>query len=97
MKYLLFSLLILTSCGHYSDGTSVWAGGIGIIAWVIGILAAMCTYFTYRSYTSGSVGPDGVKNPSATRRPLTTIGVFWFAVILWCALIGMIIIQNAEK
>jgi hypothetical protein len=97
MKYLLFSLLILmTGCGHYSDGTSVWAGGLFIIPLLeIGGIIVFGG-LAYKSWTSGSTGPGG-RDPSAKRVPITSIGFFWFAVMLTLALIATIWLVNADK
>jgi hypothetical protein len=55
---ILLASLFLTSCGKFSDGTSVWQSGLWIIAWLCPIGIALLAWSGYRSSKSGDETPD---------------------------------------
>lgn len=109
MKALFFlfavTTFILTSCGKFSDGSSVWQGGMWIIPVVL-FLAAMYSFYRARkAYNSGGSWEWGNDPVTQGRKKIWsdkpaniwTIGAFWFGIMFTLATIGVIIWQNAEK
>ena len=83
----------MTLLGAFSSG--LWIIPLGLF-----LGSAWSAYRTYIQWKSGSGGYEG--NPpkwveSDEKVPLTSIGAFWFAVILLACAIGSVIWMNAEK
>lgn len=103
MKKLLYLLpLFLMSCGKFSDGTSIWAGGLWILPTLTFIGGLIFLYFGIRASKSGSEQYQNVNGvdklvSSDKNIPLHKTGQFVFAVIFFLATIGIIIWQNLEK
>lgn len=106
-KFLLFLLTIvgLTSCSKFSDGTSVWAGGLWVIPWLTfsGSLAFFIqTYMAVKSGTEGKVpnkhgGSTHYEDLLGVKTKFWNVGRFWFGVALLVATIAIIIYQNSQK
>jgi hypothetical protein len=97
---ILFALccLFFVSCGHHRDGSSVWAVGLWILPWGTGLAAGWCWYRAISVRNRGAEVWDGRKYiHSPGKVPITSIGVFWYAVVLTVACIGIIIAVNWEK
>lgn len=99
---ILFAIcsIFLMSCGHYTDGTSVWAGGLWIIPLVTIIGSAIFFYKAYRSSKSGSnkILPNGgISNEEGGNVPIYQLGFFWFSVILAVATGIIIWMVNSDK
>lgn len=98
MKYLLFilSLLSLTSCSKFKDGTSVWADWVWTIP--VGMFIAAGILFAV-SYSSSKSGSTTQSNPGVDTGnvPMTSQAKFWGGVILVAIAIGVIIYQNSQK
>lgn len=101
---------LLASCGKFSDGTSVWGGGLGIIPWLTGIGAVACLVIAYLSSKSNSTTQhsSGGKNPNIPgggpwtedntgNVPFYKLGWFYFSVALAIATIIIVIMVNADK
>lgn len=94
-------LFVTTSCGHYADGTSVWAGGTWILL-VIGIAGTIGTgIYGYFQTKSGSERlPAGTNDPGQPNLPNMK---FWqvrggqFCIILFILTIALIVVQNWNK
>jgi hypothetical protein len=101
MKSLLLFVMcsvFLTSCGHYPDGTSVWAVQMWIAPLLTAIGAALSGWAAYRSWRSGTtVYQDWKYHDEKGRIPLYKIGFFWYSVVLTVATIAIIISVNWEK
>lgn len=56
MRLLLFFILamLFTSCGHYSDGTSIWASGAWILLALPSAGAVIFFWVGYKASQSGS-------------------------------------------
>lgn len=102
-KTILFALMaiLLTSCGRFSDGTSIWAEGLWIIPTLLFLGAAAFLITGYLSSKSGSNPYDASgklrKDIETGNVPLVKLWQFKFAVVLIIAAIGVIIWQNLEK
>jgi len=100
MKKLLyiFAMLLLTGCGKFSDGQSVWAGGVWIIPILLFSAAGFFLYIAIKKSKSGSEQQTsrGIKSYDENV-PVYKIGQFWFAIGFIVAAIIVIIIQNGEK
>jgi hypothetical protein len=99
----LVSMLAM-SCGKFSDGTSVWQGGLWIIPWVIGAGAGICWFLTIKSWlaggTQGWVKKDEYRSEYTTddkKFPIWEASFFWFSVALTVADIIVIILVNGDK
>jgi hypothetical protein len=95
---LLFSLSIfLFGCGHYSDGTSIWAEGAWILIAlpVIGII--VFSTLGYLASKSGSKINPIYGGGEGGNVPFWQTGWPWFAVICAAWLIFTIVHQNLEK
>lgn len=101
-KVILFALtcILLMSCGHHRDGTSVWAGGL----WIIGLFPAAGAIIWFRtaylSHKSGSNKIDSsgkITNEEGGIIPIYKIPFFWYAVVCVIALAVFIFVVNAEK
>lgn len=91
---ILLGSIFLMSCGHYADGTSVYAGGLFIVPLLGAIGAVLFFRAAYLSSKSGSnINPGGEGgNVSIFKHPL-----FWFSVVCAVATIVWIIMINADK
>lgn len=100
MKNLLFILtvILLTGCGHFPDGTSVWGGGLGIIPFILFGGSAWFFYTAWRKSKSGSEQqtPSGWKSYEENVK-IHKIGQFWFGVALFLAGAGVVIAVNLAK
>lgn len=101
MKYLaIIAAFLLTGCGKFSDGTSIWQGGLWIIPTVTQLAALWFLYVALRAQKSGSykINEAGfVTKEDGGKMPIYQIGQFWFFVGFQLATIGIIIWQNLEK
>lgn len=99
----LFAIVTLTSCGHYSDGTSVWAEGAWLLFWIPFLASWLFLYFAYRASKSGSSqlinrhSPNVKRVESDENVPIYKTGQFIFFVILQLASWGVVFYQNYEK
>lgn len=104
MKFrLFFSVLIailLTSCGHYKDGTSVYADG----AWIFLVLGfGGSAYSFYRAYKQSKSGSEIVRNesnygtPNMPNMPIYKMNSFIIGCVLFVGTIVFIIVQNWNK
>ncbi len=102
MKLLLFALtaMFLTSCGKFSDGTSVWAEGL----WVIPLITFLATvFFGYKAWaahnsSSWIIGPGGERTTrDGGKIPLLKIGWTKWTIGLALATIAIIWYQNTQK
>ena len=101
-KVILFSLMaiLLTSCGHFEDGSSVWQGGLFIVPLLTFLGAVWFGYKAYKAHNSGSwvIGPDGeTTNKDGGNVPYTKIGWTWFSAALLVATIVIVIMVNSDK
>lgn len=100
-KVILFSLvsILLMSCGHYADGTSVWSGGLFIIPWLTGIGSAIFFVIAFLKSKSGSEQqlPGGGYIQSKENVPIYKIGQFYFACALLVATVVIILMVNGDK
>lgn len=69
---------------------------------VFALMAVGLIFFAYKAYKARESGWQsdsvaGGHKEGKEKLPWTSIGWFWFAVIMACAIIGYFIIQNAEK
>jgi uncharacterized membrane protein len=85
---LLTMALAFSSCGHFHDDPklSVWAGGLWIIPWILGLTSAWFGYKAYASYKK-YYKSEGT----------FSIGSLTFSIILFVALIVVLIVVNADK
>lgn len=105
MKTVLFLLMAFAfaSCGHYSDGTSVWAGGAWLIFWLPFVASFVFLYFAYRASRSNSTTQVDLGTPKARIEdntgnvPIYKTGQFWFFVVLQVFAWGAVVYQNMEK
>jgi len=90
--------VLLQSCGHFPDGTSVWAELTWLVPLFPFIGAVIFGIVAYRKSKSGSEQqtPGGYKSYKANV-PLYKIGQFWFSVVLLIATAVIIAVQNAAK
>jgi hypothetical protein len=104
-KFLLFSFSVLliflfTGCAHYSDGTSVWAGGLWLVPSVTSFGAIAFFIAAYRSSKSGSwKNPQysGGKNVEGGNVPIWEHGFFWFSVACAIATVAIIFMVISDK
>lgn len=96
---LFLTCLFLTSCGRYSDGTSVWAGLAWLLLVVTFVPAAWFFSVAYRKSKSGSESNNREEGYQASEKnvKITSIGQFWYGVALTAVGIIIIIVQNASK
>lgn len=106
MNKLIFMLsclmFTLVSCGKFSDGSSVWQGGLWVIVALPLIGAAIFFYQAYKASQSGSTtqvnrGGQVIKVHSDENVPIYKLGKFWFGVGLVVAAIVFVIMVNADK
>jgi len=101
MKLIYFFLLsvLLTSCGKFADGTSIWAGGLWVIPTITFLASVGFFYVSWRMSRSGGKRqlPQGGYEYTSSPVPIYNIGRFWFGVGLLIATIGIIVWQNLEK
>lgn len=99
MKYLLFILTVIlfTSCGHYSDGTSVYAGKVWILLVLLPLGGLWFIYLAYRASKSNSTQQKTGLSVSTGNVPIYQLGKFWIGVAMIIAAIVVVIVQNAEK
>lgn len=101
-KFFLFILTIacftLTSCGKFSDGTSVWQGGLFIIPLLTFVGSVIFFYQAWRSSKSNSKQSSytGTKDNTGNVS-IFSMGRFWFGVGLLIATIAIIIMVNSDK
>lgn len=95
---LILFMFILQSCGHYPDGTSVWAEWTWLVPVIPGIGSIIFFSIAYAKSKSGSnqQTPGGIVD-SDKNVPIYKIGQFWFSMILLAAAVAIIIAQNASK
>lgn len=102
MKQLFFVLLasiLLTSCGHYADGTSVWAGGLFIIPLLTfagGCVFTVQAYIASKSNSTKQTETQGTLDNTGNV-PIYKIGRFYFGMALFLATLIIIIMINADK
>lgn len=96
---LLIFLLPLQSCGHFPDGTSVWAEWTWLVPLIPFVGAVIFGVKAYRKSKSGSEQqqPGGGYVSYRENVPIYKIGQFWFSMILLAAAVAIIIAQNASK
>lgn len=96
--FFLLTVILLSSCGHFPDGTSVWAGGLGIIPFVLGLGSAWFFSVAYRKSKSGSRQqlPNGTVESDEDVK-IYKIGEFWYGVALAAALTVVVIAVNLSK
>lgn len=100
MKYLLFILTIIlfTSCGHFHDDkkVSVWAEGLFLVPWILGVGAAACLIVAIVKSKSGSTKQttSGIEQ-STINVPFYKTGQFKWAVGLVIALIAVLLFVNS--
>lgn len=86
---VFLSAILLMSCAHYSDGSSVWSGWLWIIPALIAIGFVIFAIKAWRAYNSGTVeGGGSGKGPTRNvpgRPPMKNNGAMWFAIILFIA------------
>jgi len=101
MKLFYFFLLsvILTSCGKFSDGTSIWSDGLWVIPTITFLASVGFLYTSWRMSRSGGKRqlPQGGWEYTSEPVSVFKIGRFWFGVGLLIATIIIIIVQNWEK
>jgi hypothetical protein len=93
--FLLFSMM-LTSCTHFNDGTSVWAGGLWLIFWIPFLGSFVFAYYAYKAHESGyrkrKTEFDRWEDADG-KLPYLKIYQTWFAialqVIAWGVCIGV--------
>lgn len=99
-KVTLFILttLTLTSCGKFSDGTSVWAEGLWIIPVLMFLGGAWFLYLAYRASKSNSTQqvPGGTKDNTGNV-PIYKVGKFWIGIALVVLTIIVMLHQSAQK
>jgi hypothetical protein len=102
---LLFASLIslmLVSCTHYADGTSVWSGGLFILPLLTLAGAAIFGYQAYKAHNSGFTQQVPIKDETGKiiggktiegdeKVPYFKIGQFWFSVALAVATIIIVV------
>lgn len=88
LSFLFVVTLLLTGCADFADtpGKSVWSGGLWLVPWVLALAFIFFAYRTYQAWKSGTKVKQTDKKPT-----LTSIGYFWFAVIILVFLIAVII------
>lgn len=98
-KVILFCLvaIMLTSCGHHSDGTSVWAEGLWIIPLLPAIGAVIWFIAAYRSSKSGSTINPIKGGGEGGNVPIYKSPFFLYAVCCVIAVVVIIFWVNAEK
>lgn len=99
MRLLLFALLLMSAgCGKHSDGTSVWAEGLFLVA-LLPFLGSLYFFYTaYKASKSNSttqVGTTVIDNTGNV--PIYKTGRFWFGVALIVATIAIIWAVNSDK
>ena len=100
MKNLIlvfFASLLLTSCGHYRDGSSVWQAGMWIAPLLTFIGFAYFLTTAWKSSRSGSNINIKYGGGESGNVPIWKLGRFYFAVIFFLATIAIIWAVNAEK
>ena len=100
MKYLaIIAVFLLTGCGKFSDGTSIWQDGVWIIPTALFGGALWSLYRAYKSHKSGStkIIHGRVTDIEAGKVPIYKLPQFYYFVGLTLAAIGVIIWQNLEK
>ena len=95
----LFMVTLLSSCGKHSDGTSVWAGGLWLVAAIPFVLALYFGYIAYRQSSDGAVKIESgwVTDKPAKKMKFYEVPYFWGFVISVLAFIVAIIAVNADK
>ena len=101
MKLLLFALtaMFLTSCGKFSDGTSVWADFVWVIP-TLSIAGCIITgYKAYKAHNSGSwkIEDGATTNKEGGKKPYSQIGWTGWCVFLAIVTIAVVIYQNSQK
>lgn len=96
--FAIAACVLLSSCGHHRDGTSVWAEGLGIIP---AILFAGSSIFFVQAYlasrsNSTQQTASGIKDNTGNV-PIYQLGKFWFGVALFVAAHVVIIVVNSER
>jgi len=97
----LFAFIILSislmSCGKFPDGTSVWQGGLWLVA-VLPFLGSLYFFYTaYKSSKSGSNINPLMGGGEGGNVPIYKHGRFWFGVGFVVASIIIIIMVNGDK
>ncbi|CAL7961522.1 membrane hypothetical protein [Gammaproteobacteria bacterium] len=103
-KISIFVLMLITlaSCGHYSDGQSVWTAD-GEPMWILPLLTFLpACFFTYRSIYKSKLGsekqlPEGGYKDLKKNIPFYKQNLFMYAAALFVATIVIIIAINRDK
>lgn len=101
MRLFIFLCMatLLSSCGKFADGTSVWGGGLFALPWATGLAAAYFGWQTWKQYKSGSWKTDDrwKTKKDGSKMPLYQLSNFWFASGFLVLTLVIIIVQNASK
>lgn len=100
---MLFAPLLLASCGKFSDGTSIWQGGLWAIPTITTIGTIVFLFLAYKASQSGSkIQTKDERGVAVTKYsdenvPIYKTGYFIFFIGFLIATIAIIITVNAEK
>lgn len=94
---VIIASLLLSSCGHYRDGSSVWQAGMWIAPLLTLIGFFYFGYTAWKSSRSGSTWNPKYGGGEAGNVPIWQLGRFWFAVAFLLATIAIIWAVNWEK
>lgn len=100
LSLMLVLMVLCTSCGHFSDGTSLWAGQLWLAPWISGPASIYSFYRAYKSSKSNSTqqlpGRGGTLDNQGNVA-ITRLFSFWAGVVLGLFCIGFIIGVNIFK
>lgn len=105
MKKFLFALLsvltlgLLTGCGKFSDGTSVWQGGLWLVAALPAAGALIFGFLGFKDWKSGTQQtlPNGQIVYSDKKLPFYKVPYFIYSAALIVATIAIVLLVNADK
>jgi membrane protease YdiL (CAAX protease family) len=97
----LFTTVLLTSCGKFSDGSSVWQGGLWILPVICVLGGLFFVYQGFKNSKSGSFTQDqnvrgGIVN-SKENIPLLKQPRFWIGAVMLVAALVIVIAVNGDK
>jgi hypothetical protein len=98
MKSVIVLVLcsVFASCGHYNDGTSVWAKQLWLAPLFPFLLGCYFIYTAWKSSKSGSKINPMYGGGEGGNVPIYKLPRFWFAVVLFVATLVIIWAVNAD-
>ena len=95
----ILTLSVLAGCSKFSDGTSVFQGGLWLVPTLTALGAAIFGYQAYKGSKSGSnLIEAGATTPKEGGNvPIWKFGQFWFSVTLIVATLIILVAINGDK